>query len=86
MIFPSTSAFMKTTLATTQSPTQDLTEGQSEHFTYARKLQTNVRLHLIAASGFMVLMGLELKRLKKALGETRGRKTKTVWVFPGRPP
>ncbi|WP_075090628.1 hypothetical protein [Verrucomicrobium spinosum] len=66
---------MKTTLATTQSPTQDLTEGQSEHFTYARKLQTNVRLHLIAASGFMVLMGLELKRLKKALGETRGRKT-----------
>lgn len=69
---------MKTTLATTAPVEQALSEAASPEFDYARKLQTNVRLHLMAASGFMVLMGIELKRLKKNLGETRGRKTRNA--------
>lgn len=54
------------------------TPEPSAEFDHARSLQQNARLHLHAAAGFMVLWGIELKRLKKLHGDGRGgdRKSK----------
>lgn len=67
---------MKTTLATTTPVEQAVlvTDEHAEKFIHARQLQRQIKMHLVAGSGLMVLLGIELKRLKKNLGETRGRK------------
>ncbi|WP_009964052.1 hypothetical protein [Verrucomicrobium spinosum] len=50
------------------------TVALSQEFEGVRKLYRHIKMHLTAGSSLMILMGLELKRLKKNLGETRGRK------------
>lgn len=52
----------------------------SADFTHARHLMNAARGSMMQAAGFMVLTGLELKRLKKSHGETRGRKKITATV------
>lgn len=51
-------------------------------FEVARKYRDAAKSGMLQAAGFMVLLGFELLRLKKNLGETRGRKkTRSDRVF-----
>lgn len=58
----------------TTQPAATLAKDLSQEFEGVRKLYRHIKMHLTAGSSLMILMGLELKRLKKNLGETRGRK------------
>jgi hypothetical protein len=60
------------TKALTTTPADTAVASLSPDFEHARKLQRQIRLSMMSAAGFMVLYGLELKRLKKAHGVKRG--------------
>lgn len=53
-------------------PEESATMAVSQEFAAAKEYQQLARLHLHAAAGYMVLTGLELKRLRATHGETRG--------------